>query len=207
MEAAIANQNDEELVDRLIQRDGDAWREFVGQYLGLIKRRISATANECRFVLEPVEVEDIAADVFQSLLKNQMASLRNFQFVSSLSTWLSVIARRACLGFLSKRPRDRGQGIQYSNEETSLLDLQAETVASSEPDLKLIQKEEYAKIQECLAELRPGDRRLLKLYYAHELNYKQISQEMGISVNSVGPKIQRAQNRLRKMVRCDVEKI
>jgi len=40
----------------------------------------------------------------------------------------------------------------------------------------------------------------LRMFFMEGLSYAQISRDLGISINSVGPKLQRAQQRLRRLM-------
>lgn len=149
---------------------------------------------ECRFVLVDAEVEDICSEVFKSLVDRDMASLKAFQGSSTLATWLTVVVRRICLRCLNKRPVDRATGVEIEQVQTPRSD-EMDTVTS------LIRQEEFVHVQRLIGQLKPADQMILSLHFREELSYNEIGDRMSISTNAVGPKLHRAQQRLRKLVR------
>ncbi len=184
------------LIERLLSRQRPAWDEFVTRYQKVICAQIYRTARQCNRKFVQADFEDVCAEVFAVDLANDMAPLRSFRNASSLATWLTVIARRICLRQIDRQPLERplghlmpqaDQGIGCGAKSGDVLD-------------GLIDEEEKRQLDSSLARLRNGDRELLGLYFEQRLSYQAISQRMGISINSVGPKLQRAQQRLRKLM-------
>ncbi len=177
----------------MVRRDPSAWQTFMHEYHSLICRRIEQTARECRFVLCKPEVEDICSDVFKALVANDLASLRAFQGSSRLSTWLTVVVRRTCLKALNKRKPDRGDG---GEQGSATFGFQCEDAIGS-----LIRQEEFRSLENSMSELKPSDQKVLALFFYEELKYEQIAERMNISINAVGPKLFRAQQLFKKLVR------
>jgi len=183
------------LIQQLVRRDRDAWRRFVHAYQGLIYSRVTRTAQECNRVLERADAEDICAEVFACLVANDYASLRRFEGRSSLSTWLSVIARRTALRCLIKPRLDvatGGSDSQPTPREPSMT--QDGALA------QLIQAEDVARLNKMLQRLNPPDQQVLRMFYVEHLAYAEIGKRMGISINTVGPKLHRAQQRLKRLM-------
>ena len=67
----------------------------------------------------------------------------------------------------------------------------------------LIQTEDGLRLRTMLGRLNEGDRSVLQMFFMDGLSYAQISRGLGISINSVGPKLQRAQKRLRQLMETD----
>ena len=183
---------DKQIVNLLICRHTSAWNQFVRQYSNLVMSRVRSTAAHCYFELDQADLDDICAEVFASLLENDFRALKSFKGQSRLSTWLSVIAHRVCLRQLTlirsrqalEAPSDllHAQHFQYHR---NLLN-------------ELIDSEQQSEVAATMATLGEKDRFLLELFYNRQLSYKEISSETGLSVNSVGPKLNRAIARLRK---------
>ncbi len=190
------NAEEKLLVERLLARQRPAWDEFVVRFQRVLCSQIHRTARQCDRRLNQADCDDVCADVFAILLANDMASLRAFRGSSSLATWLTVIARRICLRHIDRLPLERPFGQWMEQVE------QAVTVYGKPNDVLggLISDEESRQLDSSLAQLRQGDRKLLGLYFEQRLSYQEISLQMGISINSVGPKLQRAQQRLRKLM-------
>ena len=190
------NLDEKNLIERLLSRQRQAWNEFVARYQKVICAQIHRTSRRCNRRFNQADFEDVCSEVFSVLLTNDMASLRAFRGSSSLSTWLTVIARRICLRHIDRQPPEftNGslgtslvQGVRCDDDPIDVLG-------------SLIRDEESRQLGSSLARLRERDRELLALYFDQRLSYQEIGQRMGISMNSVGPKIQRAQQRLRKLM-------
>lgn len=189
-----SRQDELHLIQRLVARDRGAWCQFVQSFQGLVFARVRRTALECNRQLAQVEAEDICADVFMRLVANDYASLRRFEGRSSLATWLSVIARRVCLRHLQK-PRVRQ--IDTGDAQETIADRAADT---DDALAGIIAREDTARLHKMLDELSAADQQVLRWYYLDELGYREISQRLQISTNTVGPKIHRAQQRLKRIM-------
>ncbi len=200
MAALVHHDEEQRLLAALIARDRVAWSEFVQRFQGLVYARVARTALEFNRQLDRSAVEDICAEIFAALVENDFASLRRFEGRSSLATWLAVIARRSCLKWMQ-----RGSQRQESANQR-LDDLQPTDITGkgSEDILAaLIQTEDGVRLRTMLNRLNDGDRSVLRMFFLDGLSYDEISQNLGISINSVGPKLHRAQARLRKLMEAD----
>ncbi len=190
-----ANQEERQFILLLLNRDQHAWQDFVERYNKLIVSRVLATCREFGVVSQPDLVEECGAEVMATLFQGDMNGLRQFQGRSKLSTWLAVIARRTTLNFLHRQKRER--------ENTRPNDSQFDMAAISEDSRKRtsdIDKEDRAKLQNCMNRLKPTDRKALMLHFDQQLSYAEIGHALGISENGVGPKLHRAQKRLKKLM-------
>ncbi|HJN12071.1 MAG: RNA polymerase sigma factor [Pirellulaceae bacterium] len=199
---AVLVHHDEErrLIAALVARNRDAWSEFVERFQGLVYARVARTALEFNDHLDRSAIEDIRAEIFAALIENDFASLRRFEGRSSLATWLAIIARRSCLRWMQKRSQRQEQVNQRID------DLQQEDIvggASEDILAALIQTEDGLRLRTMLGRLNEGDRSVLQMFFMDGLSYAQISRGLGISINSVGPKLQRAQKRLRQLMETD----
>lgn len=184
---------DADLIQRLVIGDPAAWRLFVLKYQRLVLARVSRTLGQFGQQNDQALAEDICADVFALLVSNGCAQLRRFEGRSKLSTWLDVIARRVCLRKLS-------QSQLRSNHLVGPADLA--TVAGAAGDDSVL-AEDRQELRSAMKQLARGDRVVLELFYFEERTYAQIASELELSINTVGPKLQRAQKRLRKLMTTD----
>ena len=161
------------------------------RYEGIVAAAIRRTAAQYGFTLRRSDHDDFCAEVFAGLLANDMAALRSFEGRCRLSTWLTILARRS---FLKNLRRIRGRDTLASEDQinNSLL---PQTIDLLE---RLVADEDQKRLRRAMERLRDGDRRILELFFCDELSYRQIGEQMGISVNAVGPKLFRAQQRLKK---------
>ncbi len=182
---------DLQLAQALVAGSSVAWRQFVERYQGLVYARVVRTVQECQRQLPAADMEDIVAEVFSSLLTNDCAALRRFEGRSRMSTWLTVIARRSCLRHLEKQPRSTSQD---DFEET----VDPEPVRNSLATL--IAQEDAQRVRACLGRMSPGDQQIIRLFFHDDLSYREISKSLNLSINTVGPKLHRAQQRLKALL-------
>ncbi|WP_298869181.1 sigma-70 family RNA polymerase sigma factor [uncultured Gimesia sp.] len=189
------NQEERQFILLLLKRDAHTWREFVSRYDKLIISRILSTCRECGMVPASELVEDCGAEVMAALFQGNMNGLRQFQGRSKLSTWLAVITRRTTLNYLSRQRRDTDK-IQPNDSQFDI----ATVPQKSRSDSIVIDADDSKNIQNCMNELKKSDRCVLVLYFNQNLSYAEIGQKIGISENAVGPKLHRAQKRLKKII-------
>ena len=84
---------DRNLLDRCLQRQPRSWENFVDRFLGLVIHVINHTAQSRSIRLMPQDVEDLAAEIFLTIVQDDLAVLRRFKGQSSLATYLTVVAR------------------------------------------------------------------------------------------------------------------
>jgi RNA polymerase sigma factor (sigma-70 family) len=183
-------QQDQALVQRLLLREETAWTEFVVRYDRLIQQRARATCAEVNTgVGRPDVTAEICAEVYAALVERDMTSLRNFSGSCRLSTWLSTVARRIALRYLSRLRRTP------ANAEPELSDRVPERSAS-EPE----HAEKLHQMRSARKQLSPNDQHVLSLFYDQRMSYEQVAAELQLSVNAVGPKLNRARDRLRTLL-------
>ena len=200
MAALVQHDDERRLIAALVARDRKAWSEFVERFQGLVYARVARTALEFNASLDRSAIEDIRAEIFAALIENDFASLKRFEGRSSLATWLAIIARRNCIRWMYKRNRRQEQANQRIDEV-----LQENVTGGGSADIlaALIQTEDGLQLQAMLNRLNDGDRSVLRMFFMDGLSYAQIGRDLGISINSVGPKLQRAQKRLRRLMDND----
>lgn len=187
---------DGELIGKLLGRDADAWNELVVRYQRLVYAQIVKALPRRSGRLDEGLIEDILAEVFLGLLQNDLAAIRGFKGDCKFSTWLCVIARRIAWRQVAKLPRERQlPGISDSSLQVDLgITVEVDSLA------RLIGTENKLQLAECLERLKPGDRRILEMYYHEQLDYREIGRQLGLSINAVGPKLSRAHARLKKLM-------
>jgi RNA polymerase sigma-70 factor (ECF subfamily) len=193
----VEEQSDElEMVRRLVAGDAAAWRSFVDRFQRLVVARVAATARELHLPLRPSDADDLAADVFLQLVANDYSTLRDFQGRSSLSTWISVITRRLALRRLLNARREPANP-QYAADAT----VELAGTTHEDPLAQLIHGENQRRLADALSELPDRQRELVRLHYVDGCSYREISERLGIPMNSIGPSLQRVQQKLRERMR------
>ncbi|HEX5273318.1 MAG TPA: sigma-70 family RNA polymerase sigma factor [Gemmataceae bacterium] len=182
---------DRALLQRCLNRQPGAWNDFVDRFLGLIYHVISHTAHLRSTPLRPEDTEDLAAEILLQIVSHDYAVLRQFKGNSSLATYLAVIARRICVHELARRS---------AAQEVSSRD--GRTVPEpEEPPKAEIGLESLEEVEKILGRLPHRDREVVRLYYLEGRSYEEISTQLNIPVNTIGPILSRARKRLRKDVK------
>ncbi|MFH1304456.1 MAG: sigma-70 family RNA polymerase sigma factor [Planctomycetota bacterium] len=191
-----ARQSERQFILQLLNRDSHAWSEFVSRYEKLIVSRILSTCRECGIVSAPDLVEECGAEVMAALFQGDLNSLRQFQGRSKLSTWLAVIARRTTLNVITGQRRDK-EKIRPNDSQFDIATVPQQTQQA----VAAHDAEDRSEIRNVMKQLKPSDRRVLVLYFDQNLSYAEIGRALGISENAVGPKLHRAQQRLKKLMK------
>jgi len=178
---------DRKLIDRCLGKEPGAWNDFVDRYLGLIYHVIHHVAHSRSRLLSASDTEDVAAEILLAIVDDDYEVLRRYKGLSSLPTYLTVIARRICVKEIIRRQREAELGHANAHRETvSDLSGEAEAIATAE------------EVERILEELPEKEAEVVRLYHLKYMNYRQIGKKLGISENSVGPILAKARKRMRR---------
>lgn len=183
---------DRDLLKRCLAHQPGAWNDFVDRFLGLVYHVIHHTSHLRSTPLRPEDVEDLAAEVLLQIVSGDYAVLRQFRGNSSLATYLTVISRRICVHELSKRYAARE--VQPTAPQSHLDEIEDEDVPRT-PGLESLEE-----VEKLLNKLPSREREVVRLHYIEGRSYEEISSELNIPVNSIGPILSRARKKLRKNV-------
>lgn len=190
---------DRGLLERCLTRQPKAWEDFVDRFLGLVVHVIRHTAQSRSLRLSQADYDDLAAEVFLAIVKDDYAVLRRFRRASSLATYLTVIARRVVVRELLKRKEPQqltGGGAPSPGNGTAANGHGAAGRASGDStEDRLLDREE---IEQLLSRLEEPEARLVRMHHLEGKSYQQISAELGMPENSVGPALSRARAKMRK---------
>jgi RNA polymerase sigma-70 factor, ECF subfamily len=183
---------DRALLQRCLNHEAGAWNEFVDRYLGLIYHVVQNTAHLRSVPMRAEDVEDVAAEVLLQIVARDFAVLRKFRGHSSLSTYLTVIARRNCIHELNRRAGQENQGKPGEHARSA--------PAKEEEPRGGVGLETLEEVHKLLRSLPPGERQVVRLFYLEGRTYEEISDQLHLPVNSIGPILSRAKAKLRKGV-------
>ena len=95
--------HDRKLLKRCLDKEPEAWKDFVDRFMGLFVHVVQHTAH-CRSVrIGKDDIDDLCADIFVAIVNNDFGVLRRYRGNSSLATYLTVIARRVVVRKISTR--------------------------------------------------------------------------------------------------------
>jgi RNA polymerase sigma-70 factor (ECF subfamily) len=181
---------DRELLKRCLAHQPGAWNDFVDRFLGLIYHVIHHTAHLRSAPLKAEDTEDLAAEVLLQIVQSDYAVLRQFKGHCSLATYLTVITRRICVHELARRAAAREVQPAVDSKQVEEQPDEEETPARGLESLEEVEK--------LLNKLPSKEREIVRLYYLEGRNYEEISTELNVPVNTIGPVLSRARKKLRK---------
>jgi RNA polymerase sigma-70 factor (ECF subfamily) len=181
---------DRALIQRCLNHEPGAWNDFVDRYLGLIYHVVRHTAHLRSVPLGPEDTEDVAAEIMLQLVDGNYAIFRQFRGHSSLATYLTVIARRICIHELVKRGGAAEAALRVDGKRIE--------AAPEERPKAQVGLESLEEVQRLLGKLPTRERQVVRLFYFEGRTYEEISTQLHIPVNSIGPILTRARHKLRK---------
>lgn len=186
---------DRDLLKRCLAREAGAWNDFVDRHIGLIYHVIHHTAHLRSQPIRPEDVEDIAAEVLLQIVDGDYALLRQFRGACALGTYLTVITRRICVHELARRAAAREvQGGKNGEPATASGDV---VVKEREKPHQAHGLESLEEVEKLLSRLPSKEREVVRLYYLEGRTYEEISTELNVPVNTIGPILSRARKKLR----------
>lgn len=181
---------DKNLLKRCLAEEPGAWKDFVDRFIGLFTHVIHHTAHARSVRISDSDVDDLLSEVFLVLLANDYRVLRNFRGNSSLATYLTVISRRVVVKKMVERRMAEALGhVSTQSKLGSIPDQQARQQK---------QLEDQEEIQNMIKQLPPADAQIVEQYHLQGKSYQQISSDLDIPENSIGPTLSRARNSMRE---------
>lgn len=184
---------DRNLLKRCLAEEPGAWKDFVDRFLGLFIHVVQHTAHVRSVRLSQEDVDDLCAEVFVTLLADKYAVLRNFRGMSSLATYLTVIARRVVVCEMARRRMAEAMGHVQAHQ-ASLDQAQATQVAYPR-DLQRVEDQEEIRIM--LEGLPFPDSEVVRQFHIEGRTYRDISRSLSIPENSIGSILTRSREKLR----------
>lgn len=182
---------DRHLLERCLERKPKAWQDFVDRFMGLVVYTVNHTA-QCRSMrLSAADRDDLCAEVFLAIIKDDFALLRRFRAQSSLATYLTVVARRVVVRQLLTHKSISRLGTHAAQHAVS---------AAPSPHLELEKRiDDLEEVERLLGELHGNEAEIVRMYHLEGKTYQEISAAVGMPENSVGPTLSRAREKMRRV--------
>lgn len=189
-EIVVLTEIDRGLLERCLNRKPRAWEDFVDRFLGLVVHVVNHTTQIRGVWVGLEDRDDLVSEVFLGILRDDFAVLRRFRGQSSLATYLTVVARRIVVRRIM-RPRPELAGACQVRDD--LHDDSGEETA--DPDATV---EDRDQVERLLGDLGEDEAAAVRMYHLQGKSYREISSEMGVPENSIGPLLSRARNKMRR---------
>lgn len=180
---------DRSLLERCLVHEPGAWRDFVDRFLSLFVHVVQHTAHTRSVQLTQDDVDDLCSEVFLAILANDFAVLRHFRGQSSLATYLCVIARRVVVKEVAQRRMAEALGHVKAHSEIP------DQYAA--PNFQRVESRDL--VQCMLQDLERTEAEIVRQYHLEGRTYQQISASLGVPMNSIGPTLTRARDKLRRI--------
>jgi len=185
----VDHRNSEEaaLIRRVQARDELAFREIVERYQSKVFSIIYGILRNHN------DAEDIAQQVFSKIY----FSVRNFDFRSSLLTWIYKITVNECYDYLrKKRVRKLVYESDFSAEDAQRMETSEPAVDAAVPtDKRLAQRDLVMKL---LSKVSKQDRTLILLKEVEGHSVEELAQMTGLNENTIKVKLFRTRQKLIK---------
>ena len=176
--------NDVQLIHGILAGDDEAFSTLVQKY------QKSVHALVWRKVGDFHVAEEITQDTFLQVYK-KLVTLKN---PNQFAGWLYVIANRLCINWIQRR-----KPTMQSLEDTSMEEIEESSYAhhiSAERETEATERRSTI-VKKLLEKLPESERTVVTLYYLGKMDTKEIGRFLGVSVNTITSRLQRARRRLR----------
>ena len=178
-------EDDVQLISKVLSGDDEAFTALVR------KHQKSVHALAWRKIGDFHIAEEITQDVFLRVYKH----LPKLKDPKQFSGWLYVTTDRLCNTWLrkNKSPTESLEDVPMADIEKTFYEQYVST--QHEEEARSHQQELVKKLLEKLPE---SERTVMTLYYLGEMTAKEISKFLGVSINTITNRLQRARKRLQQ---------
>ncbi|MDD5427983.1 MAG: sigma-70 family RNA polymerase sigma factor [Candidatus Omnitrophica bacterium] len=181
-------EDDSPLVEACINKDAAAWAKLVKKYTGLISAAITNRLKKYGFNPLCEDTEDIRQNILASIWTGgKLEQIRNRK---SIAYWLAIVSGNAAIEHMRRKKARRGFGlIPLSEAEDAIAASGGET-----PE----RRELAGKIEQAIESLAEKERLVIKLNLLHGMEYREISEMLGMPKGTVASHVKRAKDKLKK---------
>ncbi len=180
----ILKYTDEDIVLRIQQGDTEQFGILMKRY----DEKLSRYGR--KFLANPEHIEDIVQDVFISTFQN----INNFDTSLKFSSWIYRIAHNAFVNGLKKQQKSP-LFLPYFELDTLVSHKVYKDPVLEEKELA----EMKAMIDKGIDELKPKYKEAIILHFIEEFSYKEISDILQIPIGTVGIRVMRGKEALKKI--------
>ena len=178
-------EDDVQLISKVLSGEDEAFTALVR------KHQKSVHALAWRKIGDFHIAEEIMQDVFLRVYKH----LPKLKDPKQFSGWLYVTTDRLCNTWLrkNKSPTESLEDVPMADIEKTFYE---QYVSTQHEEVALSHQQELVK--KLLEKLPESERTVMTLYYLGEMTAKEISKFLGVSINTITNRLQRARKRLQQ---------
>lgn len=180
---------DRALLDACLSGADGAWEAFLGRFGSLFAFVAARSARQRGLTLAAADRDDLVADVVVECLRDDAAALRSFAGRASLATYLVVIARRVVARRLADAARHAAPRPHHQRGRRADVMAGDETAEAANRE----------HVETLLRGLEADEARLVRLHHLEHRSYGEISQLTGMPLNSIGPALSRAREKMKQL--------
>jgi RNA polymerase sigma factor (sigma-70 family) len=180
--------DEKKLIKKILSGRKDFFSELVANYKNLVIHIVyGMVQNQC-------DRDDLCQEIFLKIYVN----LSSFNFKSKLSTWIGRIAYNSCLNHFARKKLPVTEAVSPGEAGSEFHPLDKIPADAQQPDESLISEEITQRLKQEVLNLPTKYRVAISLYHFDELNYKEISEIMNLSIDNLKVRLYRGRAILRK---------
>ncbi len=183
--------NDQQLIKALKAGKENAYRQLYEKHYSLL----------CGIAYNYTNDTFIAEEIVSEVMVNLYSIRENLDIKVSLRKYLSTAVRYRCLNYLLSQSKHPEVNFSELDDTARLM-----KVESGLPLGTLLEAELEEKVKAAIRTIPIDSRRVFMLSRFHEMTYVEISERLGISVNTVKYHIKQALAHLRKELETYLKK-
>lgn len=186
-----SNEDDIMVVQSIISGNKNAFSKIQMKYKKVVNSVIR------RMVRNESDIEDLVQETFIKAYN----ALESYNPQYNFSSWLLRIASNSCIDYLRKKKLDTisiSKGGDTSDDEESYFDVPDKDLL---PDAVMMNNEMSAMIQSTINMLPENFRKIIIMRFQMELDYTEISKELGIPLGTVKATLFRSKQMLQVLLK------
>ena len=178
-------ENDIQLIHKVLSGNDEAFTVLIRKYQKGVHALAWRKVGDFHFA------EEITQDAFLRAYKG----LSKLKDPSQFSGWLYVITNRLCKNWHKQK-----KSMIKSVEDVPVVEMQRMSYERyvSDKNEKSACERRHKIVEKLLEKLPESERTVMTLYYLGEMSAKEIGNFLGVSVNTITSRLQRARKRLKK---------
>jgi RNA polymerase sigma-70 factor (ECF subfamily) len=181
-DTAASPLTDEQLAERVQKGDADSFGQLMERYEPKLMR------YGRKFLSEHEDITDIVQEVFINTYRN----IQSFDVGQRFSPWIYRIAHNGFVNAIRKKSRTPFFAVDFDS-------FVSHPIAPEESHSEAETNEMKQMVEKGLEGIASKYREIVILYYLEELSYKEIADVLQVPTGTVGIRLRRAKEALKKV--------